>query len=84
MRNYIGLSDSLILQENTMVDTSNTFGRYEQVNFGEMACESDARCIGVYDASCDKRGPFLLLQKGFMTSSRATNCIYKKKHYGTL
>ena len=47
----------------------------------EMACDNAEQCIGIYDAFCDGKGPFLLLTSGFMTSLYSANCMYKKKTY---
>ena len=64
------------------MDKSNTFNQYEQLSDAKVACSNDSNCIGIYEASCDKNGPFTLLKNGFVTSEFGTNCIYKKKQYG--
>ena len=49
--------------------------------FAKIACDNAEQCIGIYDASCDGEGPFLLITSGFMTSLSSPNCMYKKKTY---
>ena len=73
--------DNFIVKDNIQVDGSNTYGYHEKLNFAEIACEKDSQCIGIFDESCDKNGPFSLLKNGFMTPISTSNCLYKKKHY---
>ena len=49
--------------------------------FAEIGCDNAEQCIGIYDASCDGEGPFLLITSGFMTNLSSPNCMYKKKTY---
>ena len=63
---------------------SNLYDQHKHLNEAMIACENDSQCIGIYDDSCDKDGPFLLLKSGFVTSVSGTNCIYKKTIYSKL
>ena len=74
--------DHFILMEGIIIDTGNTFDRHEQLSVAKIACAKDSNCIAIYEPSCDKNGPFMLLKNGFLTSVHGTNCIYKKKNYG--
>ena len=76
--------DEFALKENINVDKSNIYTRYNKLSEAKIACGRDAKCIGIYDPSCDKNGPFMLLKNSFVTSFSSTNCIYKKKDYGKL
>ena len=51
------------------------------LNFAETACEKDTECVGVFDDSCDQRGPFGLIRIGYMTLGSSPHCIYEKKVY---
>ena len=62
----------------------NTYGQYTHLNLAKTECTNDSQCIGVYEASCDKNGPFMLFKKGFVTSIYGKHCIYKKKVNGKL
>ena len=78
---YCKPKNNFVMKEHVQIDSSNIYRQYDRLNFAELACENDSKCIGIFDASCDEKGPFLLFQKGYMTSYRAPNCIYKKKRY---
>ena len=71
-----------MFKENSRIDISNTYNQYDDLTVAKNACLNDSQCIGIYDSSCDKTGPFLLLTYGFMTSIVGVNCVYKKKTYG--
>ena len=73
--------DNYITQVNIKVDESNKYGQFEKKIFAEIACDIDTECIGIYDASCDQEGPFMLVKKGFMISNWSPDCINKKKTY---
>ena len=60
----------------------NTYGEYTNLNLAKAECKKDSQCIGIYEASCHKNGPFTLIKHGFVTSVFGTNCLYKKKQYG--
>ena len=63
---------------------SNLYDQHEHLNEAKIACVNDSQCIGIYEDSCDKDGPFMLLKSGFLTSVSGTNCIYKKTTYSKL
>ena len=63
---------------------SNLYDQHEYLNEAKIACVNDSQCIGVYEDSCNKIGPFMLLKSGFLTSVSGTNCIYKKTTYSKL
>ena len=65
-----------------IIDISNIFDRYEQLNAAKVACANDSNCIAIYEPFCDKNGPFMLLKDNFVTSAYGNNCIYKKKEDG--
>ena len=73
--------DNFIQKFNVQVDESNLYDQQEGLYVAELACENDKHCIGIYDESCDQKGPFRLLGRGFMTSILTRNCIYAKKTY---
>ena len=66
------------------IHMSNLYDQHKHLNEAKIACENDSQCIGIYEDSCDKDGPFLLLKSGFLTSVSGTNCIYKKTIYSKL
>ena len=35
----------------------------------EMACKENMDCIGIYDENCDKEGPFLMAELGFLSTN---------------
>ena len=74
--------DDFILMEDIIIDKANTFDRHEQLHVAKIACAKDSNCIAIYEPSCYKNGPFMLIKNGFLTSLHGTNCIYKKKKYG--
>ena len=71
-----------MVQGNIEVDTSNTYGEYNSLNVAKMACLNDTQCMGVYEASCNKNGPFALFKNNFVTKLYGVNCIYKRIMYG--
>ena len=73
--------DNFILQSNVEVDDSNSYGHHQNLSGAEITCENDSQCIGIYDPSCNRNGPFTLVKNGYMTSYSSQNCIYKKKRY---
>ena len=74
-------SDHFIGQSNIQIDEYNSYSQYMMLNFAETACEKDTQCVGVFDASCDQRGPFGLIRIGYMTLGSSPHCIYEKKVY---
>ena len=70
------------MKTNIKVDISNTYNRYDTLSVAKMACTNETECIGIYEAFCDKDGPFELLKNNFVTSIFGRNCIYKKTDYG--
>ena len=60
---------------------SNLYDQHKHLNEAKIACVNDSQCIGVYEDSSNKIGPFMLLKRGFLTSVSGTNCIYKKTRY---
>ena len=74
-------SDEFVLKERILIDASNIFDQHKHLSVAKVACSNDSKCIGVYEASCDDNGPFMLIKNGFLTSVFGTNCIYKKRQY---
>ena len=68
--------------ETVLIDTANLFDHHEELSVAKMACAKDSNCIAIYEPSCDKNGPFMLLKNSFVTLLHGKNCIYKKKIYG--
>ena len=68
--------------KNSQMDMANTYNGHDDLSTAKSACLNDKHCIGIYDASCDKNGPFMLLKHSFMTSAYGKSCIYKKTRYG--
>ena len=66
------------------IHMSNLYDQHTHLNEAKIACVNDSQCIGVYEDSCNKIGPFVLLKSGFLTSVSGTNCIYKKTTYSKL
>ena len=64
------------------IDISNTFEQHDNFSDAKIACANDSNCIAIYEAFCDKNGPFMLLKNSFVVSVYGTDCIYKKKRYG--
>ena len=61
---------------------SNMYDNYNNLGLAKIACNNDIHCIGVYDKTCDKNGPFQLCKRGFVTPEvTALSCIHKKKEY---
>ena len=74
-------SNEFVLKEHIRIDESNIFDEHTQLSVAKVACSNDQKCIGIYEASCDKNGPFMLLRNSFVTSVFGTSCIYKKRQY---
>ena len=61
---------------------SNTFGIHNHLSHAKNNCNSDIKCIGILEQTCDNDGPFLLCKKGFETSkTHNSSCFYEKKEY---
>ena len=73
--------DNFDVHVNIKVDATDLYDQYYRLIFAKIACGNDKQCIGIYDASCDQQGPFLLLKRGFITVYSSLNCIHKKKTY---
>ena len=73
--------DNFDVHVNIKVDATDLYDQYDRLIFAKIACGNDKQCIGIYDASCDQEGPFLLLTRGFITLYSSPNCIHKKKKY---
>ena len=71
--------DNFIRKERIDIDYQNEYGNYERLSFATLACQNDTECIGVFEAACDRDGPFTLVKKGFYTPPRGYHCIYNKK-----
>ena len=75
-------TDDFVLTENSQIDLANTYNGHDELITAKTSCLIDKHCIGIYDASCDKNGPFMLLKYSFMTSVYGKSCIYRKTRYG--
>ena len=74
--------DDFVLMLNSVVEASNKYNNYEQLDFAAMSCRNDSECVGIYDEDCDSQGPFLHVRRGFMrTPFNGPNCVHKKKRY---
>ena len=62
---------------------SNAFGKiFNHLSEAKISCNSDKRCIGIFEQSCDNSGPFHLCKEGFETSEiHIASCFYQKKNY---
>ena len=80
----INPQDNFHLHANIKIDESKTYDQHERLIYAESACDNAEQCIGIYDASCDGEGPFLLLPRGYVTSVSSANCMYKKKTYNRM
>ena len=74
-------SNDFVLKKHILIDASNIFDQHEYLSFAKVACSNDSKCIGIYEPSCDKNGPFMLLKDSFVASVFSRNCIYRKKQY---
>ena len=75
-------SDDFVLMENSQIDIANTYNGHDDLSSAKTACLDDKHCIGIYDASCNKSGPFMLMKFSFMTSVYGKSCFYKKTRNG--
>ena len=75
-------SDDFVLTENSQIDVANTYNGHDDLSTAKTACLNDKHCIGIYNALCDKNGPFMLVKYSFMTSVYGKSCFYKKTRYG--
>ena len=64
---------------NSEPKASNKYNSYDQLDFAAIACKNDSECIGIYDESCDGKGPFQHIRRGFKRSSHSPNCIHQKE-----
>ena len=57
-------------------------GTYSSLSTAKAACESNSKCTGVYDSSCDNSGSFKLCNSAALKTS-SSSCVFMKSTLST-
>ena len=81
---YQSILENFIQKKHSYCQSSH-YDKYDILNDAflkdaQTKCESNSKCIGIYDENCDKIGPFGVCKERLFQSISATNdCVYQKK-----